>query len=67
MSDRSKRSKRLRRQLKGIQTPRAQCYCRQQMSIFSTQPSGYSTKKPEVDQPSRIVEIMRGAIGKTGG
>src|SRR6185437_3416726 len=28
-------------------------------SIFSAQPSGYSAKDIEVDQPSKIIEIMR--------
>src|SRR6185312_16325799 len=32
-------------------------------SIFAAQATGYSTKEPEVDQPSKIIEIMRSAKG----
>ncbi len=30
-------------------------------SIFTSQPSGYSTKEPEPDQPNKIIEILRSA------
>jgi hypothetical protein len=33
-------------------------------SIFAAQPSGYSAKEPEVDQPSRFVEILRSTTPK---
>jgi hypothetical protein len=31
------------------------------LSVFTAQPSGYSIKEPEPDQPSKIIEILRSA------
>lgn len=32
-------------------------------SIFAAQTTGYATKEPDVDQPSKIIEIMRSVKG----